>query len=487
MATGNRNTDREPRDTMKHVLPYIRRPTYIRYESPKSKFEFEQEEVVKKTIEKTETAADGKVTKVKVTEESRQMRKKTVELKEYGKTVREDVEHFFTAFETMQSAMQPEWDSIRKSKANNAQVLFDAMDHLLVGTAQTEWKDVLATSNDRTWETFKKIVSQFITTKLLPADAYNIQLQYLMERRKPLEMTMQDWWLRFQTLNRLMRYFFKDQAEFQRHYLDKNFSDWWFTGGLGKMEIQRVIINKAPNIYHNRLEEVDVDYKFQQTAEPQDLIDYFIRLEHLEERRRQPARRMTRNTRIPQGRGPGGQYRNQFNYPVRVSPGGSAASLGGPVYRAWSQDRPTYYQSNQSNSGGRRVMARANVGGRAGRMTSGGGRNNSTDAQQRSQFQPRSRSGELQRTQGRGAVQQQAFYQSSSPDQVTVADEGLVETENLEESEVDEGNFANFSQDELCDQWNESLYMEDDFVYEEEQEEFFGIEEDDGEEDHQCF
>ena len=139
-----------------------------------------------------------------VNETVTEMKSKKVTLKTYGRSQQEDREHFFEAFERLQRALEIQWKAISSNKTNGAQVLFDAFDTMLTGEASIEWNDVLSTSDDRTWESFKLLVSEFITRKILPDDAYKRQVEYMTARRKPRHLSMQDWTLRICTLNRYL-------------------------------------------------------------------------------------------------------------------------------------------------------------------------------------------------------------------------------------------------------------------------------------------
>ena len=57
----------------------------------------------------------------------------------------------------------------------------------------------MANETKRDWETFKTLVAQYICMVVLPNDAYNWQVQYMLERFKPLSLTSKQWWLRIET------------------------------------------------------------------------------------------------------------------------------------------------------------------------------------------------------------------------------------------------------------------------------------------------
>ena len=94
------------------------------------------------------------------------MRKVT--LKVYSRSDKEDCEHFFECFEKLQREMEDIWMDVRRNKTNDAKALFTAFEHMLTGTATSEWHDVISGTVNRTWEDFKVVVvSKFICEKRL--------------------------------------------------------------------------------------------------------------------------------------------------------------------------------------------------------------------------------------------------------------------------------------------------------------------------------
>jgi translation initiation factor 2 alpha subunit (eIF-2alpha) len=119
---------------------------------------YDKQEKSKKTI----TTTDAKNEKTVTEEETTATRTKKVTLKCFGSTAEEDIESFFVVFERFGTELETEWN---ESMSNYAQILFDGMDKMLIETANSEWHDVLGNQTRRDWETFKKTVAMYITTK----------------------------------------------------------------------------------------------------------------------------------------------------------------------------------------------------------------------------------------------------------------------------------------------------------------------------------
>ena len=269
------------------IIPYQRKAVCVDFKPEDTKFSFEQE--VESTKKTTRTDAAGQVT---VTEEtSIEMKTKKVTLKTYGQSDKEDCEHFFEALERLKRELRPQWETASEAKDRDAAVLFDAIDQMLIGTANSEWHDVLATSSDRDWEAFKTLVAKFITTKVLPEDAYNRQIIYMQERRKPYKLSVRAWWLRMQTMDRYLPYFIPDKETLKRLRPKADFSKWWVEGSLSEEDKKRIILTKVPREWQDELKRVDVGHNLRNTHSIEELVDYFTSVEQLELHKRQPARR----------------------------------------------------------------------------------------------------------------------------------------------------------------------------------------------------
>jgi len=254
-------------------LPYVRKVTG----APETvKFVFEREKETERTIIKYDekNIKIGKeVEKVSTTIPIK------VTLKCYGASSKEDRESFFEAFDRLQKALEPEWTEATKAKDRDATVLFDALDELLIGVANSDWKVVLGTETKRTWETFKEKVAKYICTKVLPPNAYDEQVLYLRERAKPMSLSATEWNDRLETLSRYLPYFFESVDALKNEHTTATFTDWWKLGTLGEAERRRIILHKAPTPWFNKLDDVDVGHQIMHADTPDHIVNYFSRLE----------------------------------------------------------------------------------------------------------------------------------------------------------------------------------------------------------------
>jgi hypothetical protein len=239
---------------MDYVIPYIRKKKCMEFKPDTTKFTWEHE----KTSTRVVTIVDRKGAKTTCTEETTETKEMKVTLTTYSQTDSEDCEHFFEAFQTLKHELEQVYAEVSKAKANDANVLFRAFEKILNGTAATEWHDVLfedKTKTGHTWEDFKKFVSIFITKKVLRQDdAYARQRQYMMERRMPFGMEVNDWWLRMQTMNRYLPYFIPTMEKLKKWYPSADFSKWWVDGGLSQQELKSIVTQRVPNTWSRELE-----------------------------------------------------------------------------------------------------------------------------------------------------------------------------------------------------------------------------------------
>ena len=420
-------------------MPYVRAKVYLDYKSEETKFTFECDAKSTKTITKQ---MEGKTqTIVEVTKE---MQTKKVVLKTWGHTGQEDCEHFFEAFEKLQTELQGEWEAARQAKTRDARILFKAFDQLVTGNANSEWHDTMANETKRDWETFKTLVAQFICTVVLSDDAYNWQVQYMLDFTKPLSLTSMQWWLRIETLNHYLRYFFKSLNAYKLEFPKGDFTQWWTQGGLSNADLKRIVMTKIPMSWQMELRKQDLGHSFRDTKTTEDLIDYFTTLENLEQIGRQRGLRpasekpagkrynMPRvyrynayGSRTPQERAPGRQ-------PGREIP-----------YQYGSQIRGQVHTMMQKQSQQPGYMY--NRGGRAGR--SGRGRYNPWFGGQRT---------------GRGTFQHNQQYQPRGEAHLQEMDTDTEQQkEGVEEETVDsQEEMEQFTMEEMVDAWNESLYLE---------------------------
>jgi hypothetical protein len=254
-------------------LPYVRK---AKGTSETTKFMFDREKETEKTIIRYDE---------KGVQKEKQIEKVTtnipvkVTLKCYGASAGEDRESFFEAFDWLQKALEPEWTEAAKAKERDATVLFDALDEVLIGVANSDWRVILGTETVRTWSMFKEKVSKYICTKVLPPNAYDEQVLYLRERSKPMSLSATEWNDRLETLSRYLPYFFESVDSLKVEYPSATFTDWWKLGTLSEAERRRIILHKAPTPWFNKLDDVDVGHQIMHEDKPDRIVNYFSRLE----------------------------------------------------------------------------------------------------------------------------------------------------------------------------------------------------------------
>jgi len=454
------------------VIPYKRKTVCADFKPEETKFSYEQE--VESTKETTHTDEAGKETKTKET--ITELKVKKVTLKTYGQSDKEDCEHFFEALEKLKRELKKVWEETSKAKDRDAEILFDAFDQMLVGTASSEWHDVLATETKRDWEAFKGLVAKYITTKILPEDAYNRQVTYMQERRKPYDLSVKDWWLRMQTIDRYLPYFMPSKEALQLWVPSADFKDWWNKGSLADQEKKRIVMTKVPPTWQEELRRVDVAHSIRNTKSTEELVDYFTTLEGLERNRRQPARRTSAGRMSNRGRVSPQRY--GLVSPGSMNPyqaGRVRPSLQGrvwpsrPVQAPVQQQYGSYQHANVYQGSGSYQQ-----GGRSGRSTSewyggrfGGQRNARGQARGSYGQQPGTRFQQQPR-------QSEAYYQEQSEVQASQQQrEEEVKVETVPEEEAQEDEQYQMTEEELIDTWNESLFMdappdvdEEGYVYE---------------------
>ena len=227
-------------------LPFVR--PLPDYQPGTIKFVFERERTAEETTEKKDNK--GAVVET-VTTTKTYMGTIKVTLRVYSQSAEEDRERYFEAFEVMKKRVEPEYNEAMKSKTNDAKILFEAFDEMLDGTANTNWHDVLQQEPKRDWETFKTKVSEFVYTKVLPKDAYNIQVNYLMERPKPMKLTVAQWWARYQTLNNRLPYMIPTIGRLKAEVPGADFKAWWIEGSLSEAACKRAVLNKVPGSWRH--------------------------------------------------------------------------------------------------------------------------------------------------------------------------------------------------------------------------------------------
>lgn len=472
-------TQGDPKETLDCVIPYIRKKKCVEFKPDTTKFTWEQERVSTKVVVLTDEAGK-KTTRQEELTETKEMK---VTLLTYGQTESEDCEHFFEAFQTMKHELEQVYKDTSKAKTNDASVLFRAFEKMVVGTAATEWHDVLledAKKTGRSWADFKQFVSTFITKKVLRQDdAYARQRQYMMERRMPHGMEVKEWWLRMQTMNRYLPYFMPSMDKLKKWFPNADFTNWWVDGGLSQQELKSIVTQRVPSNWAREFERVDVGHNLRDEKTTDELIDYFATLQRQE---RVPGGPTTRKggQRVDARRNY--QYNNLYG---RASPGRVSPNMQGRVWpmqqgRVWPLPAgrlQTYYnyrpralypgqqQQQQGGRGGTTTSGRSNFGrsGRSGVQQSGrfGQRNQGFQGQQQGerQYSP-------QRTNP-----STAYYQDEQDQDVQ--EMPYVETVPPDEAEADE-QFAYQGEDEeeLINRWNQAMYADDENLFMDAEESF---------------
>ena len=458
-------------------IAYIRQKGDYKLEDTKFSYEHEVEsvrattKVLKLPDERTETEVSNETVK--------SMHTRKVTLKVYSHSNQEDCEHFFECFEKLQKELDEEWLASSQAKDKDATVLFKAFEHMLNGVATSEWHDVLQNETDRTWETFKILVSIFISTKILKENAYDAQVRYMQERGKPKQLNAKDWWLRMQAMNCYLPYFMKNMDMLKRQAPTANFKDWWNKGGsLSDTELRRIVTSKAPEVWQIRLSETDIGHEYRDNKPTSELVEYFTTLEALEQRRNRMRGRIgqTRNNNNRQYNSRGsGRFANtgrtgRSNNPRRFNSYGSSSGSRygtsfvnryGSVDPRYQPRRQEFNNTSQGNTQGSRnnPQLHQNQGGRTGTSTSGrhsgrfaGQRNARGGFQQGGRFQGQQFHSRYQRPSGG-----QAYFQEDEESQNDDFEHYNVQEEAEECKETEE---AMMTEDQWIDAWNESLYVD---------------------------
>lgn len=260
-------------------LPYKRSKVHIHQTV---KFDFEREYTSEKITIKSVPGAgdfhDKEITKGK--------REKKVTLKCYGASAEEDRESFFQCLDWMKKQLEPEWTEASKAKNNDAAVLFQAVDAMLISVASTDWHAVLGSETSRKWEMFKVKFSEYICSKVLLPDAYDKQVTYMRERNKPMGLNHTEWYHRLATMNQYLPYFFPTMEALKLEYPTATFPDWWSLGSISTSDQKRVIIHKAPLSHQKALKRVDIGNEARNKLTVEQISEYFATIEALSDEER---------------------------------------------------------------------------------------------------------------------------------------------------------------------------------------------------------
>jgi len=122
------------------AIPYVRDKTKKAFEAPAVKFQFEREQT--KTVTK-ETQDDHGVPTGTAIEKSTYIKDCKVTLKTFAHSSDEDGEHWIEAIETLQKELEVESLAASGAKTNDATALFQAMDRMLLHSANAGWMDTV--------------------------------------------------------------------------------------------------------------------------------------------------------------------------------------------------------------------------------------------------------------------------------------------------------------------------------------------------------
>jgi hypothetical protein len=157
----------------------------------------------------------------------------------------------------------------------NAMVLFDALDEVLIGVANSDWRVILGTETVHTWAMFKEKVAKYICTKVLPPNAYDEQVLYLREHSKLMSLSAMEWNDHLETLSCYLPYFFESVDALKVEHPSATFTDWWKLGTLSEAEWRQIILHKAPTPWFNKLDDVDVGHQIMHEDKPDCIVNYF--------------------------------------------------------------------------------------------------------------------------------------------------------------------------------------------------------------------
>ena len=113
------------------IIPLVRKEAFENHELATTKFEFLYDSVTTKRITSKGKDEEGEDITTTVEEEVTEQRVRKKVLKVFTQSSAEDVEHFFDAFETMQSVLEAEWKQASTAKHNDATILFNGFDAML--------------------------------------------------------------------------------------------------------------------------------------------------------------------------------------------------------------------------------------------------------------------------------------------------------------------------------------------------------------------
>jgi len=334
-------------------IQYVRDKAKKAFDVPTVKFQFEREQT--RTVRK-ETLNDRGVPTGHTVETSTYTKDCKVTLKTFAHSSDEDGEHWLEALQMVKKELEVEWKEAEGAKTNDATVLFQAIDRILLHTANAEWMDCMSrwdkknpNKTAKNWEKFKLCIIDFTTRVVFKPDAYDRQKSYLQERVKPYDLSAKEWSLQLETTSREMIWLITSVLKVQKETVPTaNLSDLWVLGYLTEAKERRILFTKMPPSWHRTIQMTDTSRELQDRADIAAVTNHLATLESLEKPDRLRSTRITgrsaRSGRISTSNRPPSRPQNYRRIPQRQP-------YGGQPYN--SSTYPRYQQPQQLQSGGR--------------------------------------------------------------------------------------------------------------------------------------
>jgi hypothetical protein len=232
-------------------LPYVR-PTNLDKER-KVTHTYRLEVSTSASIIKKDVA--GKVLE-ETTETKKYDKDYEVELITYSRKPTEDLERMFEVLDTIKQRMSVPWQEASKAQANDATLLFDALEFVLQHAAASEWKISVklmeetfnnATPNYkvRSWRAFQTSVGHIIR-RMGGENLYGRQLTYLQATKKPNALSMGEWVDRLKTLNLYLPFCIISEEELKKLYENATVDKWWTNGSMNAFRLLQILDSQAP-------------------------------------------------------------------------------------------------------------------------------------------------------------------------------------------------------------------------------------------------
>lgn len=149
---------------------------------------------------------------------------------------------------------------------------------MVSGPAEKKWNVALGNETSRTWETYKKTMSKYISKEVIGGTGvYDRQKTYLLRRSKPKRLSPEEWYHRIEQISLYLPYLFETKDEFNEEYPGEDFKAWWTKGALTENEIRRILIFMAPASWQAARDLADVEDKYYTTS-PANLVRYYEKI-----------------------------------------------------------------------------------------------------------------------------------------------------------------------------------------------------------------